>query len=70
MVWVVNATPLLLYSLEREAVRIAQEAGWTPGLFWTMRKVSPPLEFEPLIVQLVASRYINYAIPTNYVQQY
>lgn len=32
--WVVNATPLLLYSWERDALPIVQEAEWTPESVW------------------------------------
>jgi len=31
---VVNSTPWLLYSWERDPVPNLQEAGWAPGLVW------------------------------------
>ena len=33
--WVVNATPRLLYPLERDPVPSVQEAGWYSGPVWT-----------------------------------
>jgi len=35
MEWVVYATPLSLYSRERDTLSIVQEAGWASGLIWT-----------------------------------
>ena len=37
--WVVSTTPQSLYSWERDAVPVVQEAGWA-------RKVSPPLSLD------------------------
>jgi hypothetical protein len=46
-------------------VPITQEAGWAPGWVWMSvekRKSLHPPDFEPRTVQLVDSRYIDYAI--------
>jgi hypothetical protein len=40
-----------------------QEAGWVPGPVWRVRKISPPLRFDPRTVQPVASRYKDCGIP-------
>ena len=37
--------------------------GATQGRSGRVRKISPPPGFDPLTVQPVASRYIDYAIP-------
>jgi hypothetical protein len=63
MGWVVNATPLLLYPRERDPVPILQGAGWASGPIWTGAENLAPLGFDPRILQLVASRYADYAIP-------
>ena len=44
MGWVVNATPRSLYLLERDPLRIIQEAECVPG--WA-RKISPAPGLEP-----------------------
>ena len=38
----------------KDPVLIVQEAGWTPGPVWTVRKLSPSQEFDPRTVQPVA----------------
>ena len=38
MWWVVNATPLPLYTLERDALQTVQVTGWTSGPVWTGAK--------------------------------
>jgi len=35
--WVVNATPRLLYPRERDPLPTAQEDGWAPGLVWKIK---------------------------------
>ena len=62
MVWVVNATPRLLYPRERPDTHSLGE-GMNPraGLVWC-GKISPP-GFDPRTVQPRASRCINYAVP-------
>jgi hypothetical protein len=37
--------------------------GGPPGRFGRVRKISPPPGFDPQTVQLIASRYTDYAIP-------
>jgi hypothetical protein len=63
MGWVVSAMPLPLYPQERDKVPNVQEAGWTPGPFWTVRKISPLQGYDPRTVQPVASRYTDRATP-------
>ena len=42
------------------------EAGWAPGLVWTGAKnLAPPPGFDPRAVQLVTSRYTDWAIPAH-----
>ena len=45
----------------KEPVPIVHEDGWAPGLVWTSAEISPPAGFNLWTVQLVASRYTNYA---------
>jgi len=51
-------------ALTREwPVPFVQEAGWTPGPIWRVRKISPPPIFDPRTVQPLASRYNDCGIP-------
>jgi hypothetical protein len=52
---------------ERDSVPIVQDAGWAPGPVWTVRKISPPPEFDPRTVQPVASLYTDWAILAHLV---
>ena len=54
--------PAALYP-GKDPVPIVQVAGWAPGPVWTgqVRKISPPLGFDPRTVQPVASLYTDYA---------
>ena len=61
----VNATLRPLYRLERGPVPIVQEAGWAQGRSGWVRKVLSSLGFDPRIVQPVAIRYTDYAIPAH-----
>jgi hypothetical protein len=45
-----------------DTVPIAQVAGWAPGRSGRVRKISPPPEFDPRTIQLVASCYTDWAI--------
>jgi hypothetical protein len=46
----------------KDPVPIVQEAGWAPGPVWTdAENLAPPPGFDPWTIQLVASRYTNYA---------
>jgi hypothetical protein len=59
-----NATPWLLYPRERPSIdcmRLGGPQGWS-GQVW---KISPPLGFDPWIVQPVASRYTDRTIPAT-----
>jgi hypothetical protein len=47
----------------KKPVSIVQEAGWLSGPALTLRKSSHIRGFDLRTVQLVASRYTNYAIP-------
>jgi hypothetical protein len=40
--------------------------GGPQGRFGRLRKISPPLGFDPRTVQPVASRYTDYAIPARF----
>ena len=64
MMWVVNATPRLLYPREMAPVPIVKEDGWAPGPDWRRETFLPPPGLEPRTVQPVASRYTEDAIPT------
>jgi len=68
---VINAIPAPLLP-ERDGISIEQEAGWAPGPVW---KTSAPLRFDNWTVQLLAIRYIDYAItplpsPPSLEEQY
>jgi hypothetical protein len=65
--------PQLLYPQERTLVPIEQEAGWSPGLVWTVlekRKSLAPAGIELWTVQLVPVCYTDCAVPASedYVQ--
>jgi hypothetical protein len=47
----------------RETVPIVQEDGWAPAPICKGAEITPSPGFEPRAVQLVASRYTNYAYP-------
>ena len=66
MGWVVNATPPPLHPRGRDMIPIVQEAGWAPGQVWMSAEILSPLEFNPRIIQIVASRYNDYAIPAHF----
>jgi len=46
MRWMGNATFRPLYPQKREAIPIAQEAGWAPGPLWTCRENLAPTGFR------------------------
>jgi len=57
---------LSLYPMERDPVPIVQEAGWAPGPVWTgAENLAPPPGFDPRTVQIVASRFTDWAIPAH-----
>ena len=64
MGWVVNATPRPLYPRERKPVPIVQEAGSAPVPVWKGAENLALTEFDPRIVQSVASGYTDWATPT------
>ena len=62
MRWVANAMPRLLYARERPGTHcIGRWVGVTAGLD-RCGIYRPPPGFDPRTVQLVVSRYIDYAI--------
>ena len=65
MGWAVNAMPRLLYPLERACTHCIGVCVGPQGLSGRVRQISPPPEFDPRIVQSVASRYTDYAIPAH-----
>jgi hypothetical protein len=46
-------------------VPIMHELGWALQPVWTGWKISPPPEFDPRTVQLVAIRHTDWAIPAH-----
>jgi hypothetical protein len=56
-----NATLRPLYPRERDALSTAHEAGPIPEPVCMGAEISPPLGFDPRIVQPVASRYLWHA---------
>ena len=57
--WMVNATPRPLYPREREPVPTGGRVGPRGGS-GRVRKISPPLLFDPQTVQPVATRYTDW----------
>jgi hypothetical protein len=57
----VSVTPRPLFTPGKDPVPIVQEAGWATGPVWTGAKISLSPEFDPRTVQLVNSRYTDYA---------
>ena len=65
--WVVNATPRPLYPPGKETrYPLSRRLGGPQGRSERARKISPPPGFYPPIVQPVASRYTDYAIPAHF----
>jgi hypothetical protein len=54
--------PGRFYPSERDLVPIVQELGGPQGRSGGLRKISPPLEFDPRTVQPLAGRYTDWAI--------
>ena len=54
--------PLPLYPWERDPVPILQEAGWAPELVLMGAENVAPTGIRSPTIQLVVSRYTNYAI--------
>jgi len=68
MEWVVITTPGPLYSgkkLRYQLYRRIHGLQDRSGRFWRREYLVPSTEFETRAVQAVASRYTNYAIPSN-----
>ena len=65
MGWVVNATTRPLYPWEREPVPLVQVAE-RAGLDGCGKSRPLLAGFDPQTVQLVASRYSDYAMPSHY----
>ena len=51
----------------KNPVRIVQEAGMVPGPLRMDAENLPITEFDPRVVQLVASCYTDYAIPAHII---
>jgi hypothetical protein len=70
--WGVSVTPRPFINPGKDPVPIVQEAGWAPGSVWTRAENLDSIGiFDPWTVQLVASRYTDYAnrpIETNTIQ--
>jgi hypothetical protein len=49
----------------QDALTKVQDFGWAAGPVWTGALNLAPPGFDPLTIQPVASRYINYTIPAN-----
>jgi hypothetical protein len=61
--WMVSATPRSLYRWETDPLPVVQEAAWMRVRSGAVRITSALPVFEPRIVQLVARRYADWAIP-------
>ena len=48
LVWVVNATPWLLYLQVKDPVHVVQEAGWATGPVWTGAENLAPIRIRSL----------------------
>jgi hypothetical protein len=60
------STPRLgFFTPGNDPVPVLQEAGWAPGPVSTGAENLAPPGFDPRTVQLVASRYTDYAIPVH-----
>ena len=55
--------PAALPPQERDTAPILQETAWTPGLVWTGAENIALTGIRSADLQLVASRYVHYAIP-------
>jgi hypothetical protein len=68
-VWVVQASPRLLYAQEGDPVPIVQEVVWAPKLVYThtCARNLVPSGLDPRTVQPVASRYAICDIPAHNV---
>jgi hypothetical protein len=54
------------HDVRTSAVSTVQEAGWAPGAILDgVRKISPPLGFDPRTIQPVASHTTDWAIPAR-----
>jgi hypothetical protein len=51
------------FSPRKDPVPIVQEAGRAPGPVWIGAENPPPLGFDPQVIQSIASRYTDWAIP-------
>jgi hypothetical protein len=70
MGWVVNATPGR-FTPGKDNVSIVQETEWAPGPVWKgAENLSPPPVFDPRTIQLVTSRYTDWATPAHKTNLY
>jgi hypothetical protein len=65
MMWVVNPTARMLYPGKETRFKLYRKLSGPQGLSRGVRKSSPLQEFDPRIVQAVASRQTDYSIPTH-----
>ena len=63
--WVVNATPWPLYPRRGTWYALYRRLSGPQGRYRRMRKISPPMGFDPWTVQTIASRYTDWATPAN-----
>jgi len=59
--WGVSVTPWPLFTPGKTRYPLYRRLGWPQGRSGQVRKISPPLGFDPRTVQPVASRYTDYA---------
>jgi hypothetical protein len=59
--WGASVTPRPLFTPWKEQVPIVMEAGWAPGPVWTGAENLAPTGIQSQTVQLVDSRYADWA---------
>jgi hypothetical protein len=59
--WGVNVTPRPLFTPGKTRYPFYRKLGGPQGQSGQVRKISPPLEFDPRIAQSISSRYTDYA---------
>ena len=67
--WGVSVTTRRLFTPGKDPVFIVQGVGWAPVRSGQVRNISPPQGFDPWTVQLVASRYTDYASRSTQTSQ-
>ena len=59
--WAVSSTPRPNFTFGKDPVSIVQEAGWAPGPVWKGAENLVPIGIRSRAVQLVVSRYTDWA---------